>query len=346
MTPYWFLFLLPLIGVLSPWRLAKDLRRLTWLMMGSIAVIAIGLRHEIGSDWDRYLEIYDFIDESGFPTEPGYAAVNWLSARLGWGIYGVNLFCGVLFAVGLGIFCNRQPMPWLAWVIATPFLLIVVAMGTTRQGVALGLVFWGLAYLEDRRVWPFVMLVILGATFHQSAVLLLPLGFLVQKRGHRQKTLGLMLALLSAVLVLVVSYNLFLGYYYYTLYFVGSEFESGGGVLRVWMNALPAAVMLAMSSRWTKRWPDPGHWRWLAWSAIGCVFLVGTASTAVDRVGLYLSPLQLYVWSRFPLLFADRAIRSGVVLGLCLGYATVLWVWLNFAVNAFVFLPYRNILLP
>jgi len=121
---------------------------------------------------------------------------------------------------------------------------------------------------------------------------------------------------------------------------------SEGGEVRVWMNALPAAALLALARGWHRHWPDPGHWRWIALLAIACLFFVGTASTAVDRVALYFSPLQVYVWSRFPLLFRDRAIRTGIVAGICVCYAAVMWVWLNLAIHAHWWIPYRNILLP
>jgi len=347
MISYWLLFFLPLTAVvLLPRSLAVDARKFGWMVMGVVAAIAIGLRHEVGADWERYLEIYDFISGEEFlsalaVTDPSYAAANWLSARLGWGIYGVNLLCGILFAAGVGAFCIRQPMPWLAWLVATPVLMVTVAMGYSRQGAALGLAFWSLAYLEEKRVWLFVLLVTLGATFHRSAALLLPFAFLAQDRTRWIQLLGL-------ALVALLAGSVFLLEHFEPLWstYIEAQMVAEGGPIRAWMNALPAAIMLAMNRRWTRRWPDPGHWRWLAWLAIGCVFLVGMASSAVDRVALYLLPLQIYVWSRIPLLFADRATRTAVVLGICLVYAAVLWVWLNFAINAPDWLPYKNILLP
>ena len=65
--------------------------------------------------------------------------LNWLAARTELGPYFVNTVCAALFAWGLVVFCRAQPRPWLALVVAVPYLVTVVAMGYTRQGTAIGL---------------------------------------------------------------------------------------------------------------------------------------------------------------------------------------------------------------
>jgi hypothetical protein len=110
------------------------------------------------------------------------------------------------------------------------------------------------------------------------------------------------------------------------------------------MNAAPAAFMLVTSRAWERRWPDPGHWRFVAWTSIILIFAVSYASTAVDRMALYLAPIQLYVWGRVPLLFRDSAARSAIAVSISATYAAVLWVWLNLGVHAQYWLPYRNVL--
>ncbi len=59
-----------------------------------------------------------------------------------------------------------------------PYLINIVAMGYTRQSVALGFAMIGLAALGEQRVRRFVLWVLVGALFHKSAVLLLPIAAL------------------------------------------------------------------------------------------------------------------------------------------------------------------------
>jgi hypothetical protein len=62
------------------------------------------------------------------------------------------------------------------------------------------------------------------------------------------------------------------------------------------------------------------------------------SSTAIDRLALYIIPLQLAVLSRLPIAFN----RSGSLRLVIMAYsAGVLFVWLNFAKHAEYWLPYQ-----
>ena len=70
------------------------------------------------------------------------------------------------------------------------------------------------------------------------------------------------------------------------------------------------------------------------------------SSTAVDRLALYLIPLQLFVGSRLPdtHTFGINPRKWNQLLILFL--LAVLLVWLFFAGHSYAWLPYRNLLLP
>jgi hypothetical protein len=76
-------------------------------------------------------------------------------------------------------------------------------------------------------------------------------------------------------------------------------------------------------------------------AALGLV-LVFPTSTAIDRLGLYLLPLQLFVYARLPDALAgnERTARVLAVAVVTL-YAAAFYVWLNYAVNVEYWLPYR-----
>ena len=85
-------------------------------------------------------------------------------------------------------------------------------------------------------------------------------------------------------------------------------------------------------------------WLWMAFAAILCVPLLSLASTATDRIALYLTPLQIVVLSRLPTLLQQKDLRNVAVLGTLAGYALVLFVWLNYARHADCWVPYDNLL--
>ena len=79
----------------------------------------------------------------------------------------------------------------------------------------------------------------------------------------------------------------------------------------------------------------------LALASVGWL-LVSSSSTAVDRMALYLIPIQLFVFARLPdVLGRGRSVRMWVI-AVVVYYAAVLLVWLNFATHAFAWVPYHS----
>ncbi|VAW45902.1 hypothetical protein MNBD_GAMMA03-239 [hydrothermal vent metagenome] len=315
-----------------------------WITTGIIFTLFIGYRHEVGGDWGTYLRHFQFMNYFTFEetlkkSDPGYYAINWLMADWGYEIYAVNLICGAIFMAGLMIFAKRQPNPWLALAVAIPYLIVVIAMGYTRQAVALGLVFWGLAALEKKQFKQFLMLMVIAATFHKSAVLMIGLGVFLQDRGK----------FIRALAVGFVGFGLyaaFLANYQQDLWknYVEIQMESQGAFIRVAMNLVPAIIFLIYRKRWKQQFDDYSFWVMIAIGSIASIFIVSLASTAVDRVALYFTPIQVVVFSRLPLLLRDKFNPQAVTLGVLLFYLLVLFVWLNYATHAQYWVPYNNIL--
>jgi hypothetical protein len=316
--------------------------------------LVIGFRIEIGCDWDGYLQLYNNFRTHGnfgdliiadstwftlFNWDPGFIGITWISAKLGFGVYGINIACGALIVFGLSAFCRKMPLPWLAWLIATPYFLTVVSMGYSRQATAVGLVFWSLSYLIDNRQSKFIVMVLLAALLHKTAIFLLPIGilrWLVQK--PRFLLPGSILFFLAIMWVAP----------YLASYLVKSPYYSGGAPVRVLMNGLPAILLILLRKQWQgPKFDYSNIWFLIALASIASIFLVWFASTAVDRIGIYLLPIQVYVWSNLPSLsiVKDRGLSRTVTALIVLLYGSTHFVLLNFAYHQVCWVPYRNLLL-
>jgi hypothetical protein len=357
MWPYWFLFVLPAIAafteqstpVIRPATNAPrnpfDTSRWTpgWTVATVFLALMVGYRFEVGGDWWNYANFLDQLAGSTLPevltsTEPGYQLLNWLSLALGWDLVAVNAMGGLIFAAGLGIFCRSLPRPWLALSVAVPYLVIVVGMGYSRQGIALAFVMLGLLALQRQSPWKFVLWVVLGATFHRTAVLLLPLGAFVQSR-HRG------VQILSVIVASIGAYYLMLAESTESLYanYVEAEYQSEGALVRLLMNAVPALLLL-LGWRKFKSLPGASLWRTCAVVSLllVVVLLVTPSSTAVDRLALYMLPLQLVVFSALPdTLTARGSTRQQLAATILVYYGCVLFVWLMFSHHAEYWIPYR-----
>lgn len=350
MLPYWTLFLCASWLALSHLRpLPGGHRSLRWpfnwqLMFVALALM-IGLRHQVGGDWANYL---GNLDETASQTlmealwsrgEPGYGLLNWIATHLGGGVYLVNTACAVLFSWGLVVFCRAQPRPWLALVVAIPYLVTVVAMGYTRQGVAIGLVMIGLIALAEGRIIRFLLWVAMAASFHTSAVILIPLAALAGSRRPVLTILGV--GLFSAAILLLLlreTLNTLVTNY------VGDGMESSGAAIRVTMNALPALLFLVFRKSFNLGLAQRSFWSWMSLVALLFVplLVLSPSSTAVDRIALYWIPIQLFVWSRLPDALGKPGGRNlDGVCAITFYSAAVLFVWLVFATYSYLWLPYR-----
>lgn len=324
-------------------------RRRKWsafaLLAAAALTLLVGFREEVGGDWGAYLRQFDDVHgislgEVLSRPDPGYTLINWLSAEAGFDIYGVNTFCGAVFAGSLLHFCRTLPRPWLALTVAIPYLVIVVAMGYSRQGAALAFVMLGLVALKNRSPLKFALWVLVGATFHKTAVLILPIAAFAGSRNRWSR-----IALVAVTMSL--GYVVLLQDSFDTMYanYVEAEIQSEGAFVRLAMNAVPAAMLLFWKRRFQFAPDEMALWRWFSLISLGLLagLFVSAASTAIDRIALYMLPLQLVVFSHLPGVLGGRSGRSAglVSAAIVAYYGAVLFVWLNFGNHSGYWLPYR-----
>lgn len=349
MLPYllsWGLFAFAGLG--SARRIASS----TVLALGVFLTLLIGLREQVGGDWFNY---FPYLDRSvGLPfaailleTEPGYGLLNWIGANIGGSVYFVNTICGLVFSIGLLLFCRAQPRPWLSLCLAFPYLVTVVAMGYSRQGVAIGLEMLALLALQRDRLLQFLAWIALAATFHRTALVLLILPVSTLSGGLRFSQL-IRLALVAGAAYGLYSAVIEPDIDYYVQGYIEAEYQSQGALVRVALCLLPALAFLLNRRRFQLSADLQRIWSLISLMALAAAIGLFTvaSSTAVDRLALYLIPLQLFVGSRIPdtRLFG---IHPGFWNQLLIAFSfAVLIVWLLFAGHSYAWLPYRNLLLP
>jgi hypothetical protein len=352
MITYWLLFLFPAFAALAirdRGPAGPEARlRLTpgWIIFGILLTIIIGLRYQVGGDWFNYLGHLQAARGQSFAelaeqSDPGYKLLNGLSLAAGWDIYGVNTAAAIVFSIGLISFCRRLPRPWLGAAVAVPYLVIVVAMGYSRQGMALGFAMLGLMALERGSVRKFAFWILVATAFHRSALLLLPIAALTETKNR------IWIAFWIGVLA-IVGYMAFLEQDVTVLYtnYIERGYESQGALIRLGMNAVAAGLFLTLQKRFQIAAESVALWRWISVLSLilfMAYFLSPGSSTALDRLGLYLLPLQVFLFSHLPGVLGRRKAKPWVIL--IIGYSiAVLFVWLNYAGNNYAWLPYRNYL--
>lgn len=346
MLVYWLLFLVLAGGALLA---RSDTDRRSALLFVALAalptILMIGLRWEVGPDWPAYVDIYKYtslypLGQSLAHADPGYFTTMWILHWFDAPFWVLNLVCGTVFVAGLTAFARRQPNPWLAFLVAFPYLVIVVAMSGNRQSMALGLMFFALNAFERERLIKFTALILLAGTFHGSVLLVLPFGLLSYSRNG---LMSVILLLLAAVLAYYLSRDAF------TIYanrYTQVRIQSTGVAYRLAMNGLAAGIFLIYHRRFAFSEHQGKLWRNMSLATLALVpaLLIIPSSTAIDRFLLYLFPLQFVILSRVPFaLGQDKRSDIQLTIGVVAYAALVQAVFLVFGKFAQAYIPYQTI---
>ena len=345
MFPYWLLFGFFAVGALTGQaRLgrADPFRSPIFAAACFAMMLMVGFRLEIGNDWFAYVRMFDRtafqdIEQILGGADPGFGLLNWVVKSFDWPDWVVTLTGAMIFARGLYSFSRTQPEPWLAALIAIPYMTIVVAMGYNRQGIALGFLLMGLAgFVQGRPYVRFLGFVVLAALFHAPAVVAIPLTVI----GLPPRDRLAQLTIAPAVIWYLYSFAIEGNVDRYVTNYVTAAMQSEGAGIRLALSLLPAILFFLFHRRLAYGDEEKPLWRNFSVAAIGlsALYLVFPSSTAIDRVAIYILPLQLAVFSRIPLLVGERTFGRALVIFLALA---IQFVWLNYATHAKLWIPYK-----
>ncbi|WP_420137963.1 EpsG family protein [Sphingomonas sp.] len=315
-----------------------------WLVYNLLS----GLRFEIGGDWSNYSDMIEAIRHEPLEFALGYGdfAFNlmaWVSTRIGLDLYGINALCSMILSAGVITIARRTPAPWLALTAAVPYLLIVVGMGYIRQAAAIGFMLMAIAAFCDRRTLIGMACLVLGTLFHVATLLILPLIGLALIRRNTAATV--LVALVGAV---ITNYALAEGRVEaFQAGYLDTGYSSSGTLVRILINLVPALIYLLRRKALNLDPIEDMIWSLVAVACILCVpaFLLSPSSTAVDRVGLFFSPIQVFVFGYLLRALQDRGpVAVLVALGVIAYCAAIQFVWLGWADNSEYWVPYRSIL--
>ena len=106
-----------------------------------------------------------------------------------------------------------------------------------------------------------------------------------------------------------------------------------------------ATIFLSFRNSFALNGTEKDFWTAVSILALVLLFLyfLSPSSTAVDRIGLYLIPLQLFVMSRLPDVFGVYGARNATINYLIIMYSLlVLVTWIFFSANAGNWIPYKS----
>lgn len=303
-------------------------------------------RFEVGCDWTGYINQYliyslpNFYEVWSLPRETLWVSLfifqAWLELPYPW----INVFSSLIFFVGLNAMARRQPDPMAFLVLLFPILIINMPMSGIRQGAAIGIMFFAFNAFVDHKTLRFVILTLIAAGLHSSALVFLLLAPLVSGPYSRKRLLlAVCLALPGSMLLLQGDAGEMA-----TGRYVGTGIDAAGAVFRVGLITITGAYFfLFLRRKWQAQFPADFKLAIIgALLMLGMFALLPLSSVVADRLAYYLLPIQAMIFARLPFLQIrnDRAIHVTFPYVL-LGVTFLVWSSISWHF-AQCYLPYQT----
>ncbi len=363
MIPYFIYFFIPVLIYVTTtfYRNNESLNKFFLYFFFIISVVFVGTRYEVGGDWTTYIRNlkinisdslfktleYDPTNIGGFSIEPGWALLSWLVKTNNLGIIGLNFISSLLFFIGLYLLCSKSNNFWISIIIAVPYMIIIVSMGYVRQSIALSflMISISLIYNDEMRFKKlfFLIFLIIGASFHRSLYIMFPLIFIIDKKLFSLKNIFYFFILLF-----------FLFFYFNDVFFNSmyinyvknkmiTGMHSTGAVPRILLNFIPSFLFLYNYKKF-KNDKDFKFLLYLSLISIISILFIKVGTTALDRMSIYLMPLQILLWPKLISIFTNHLLKIILVKSLIFTYFMVLFVWMNFGDTRRGWVPYSSVL--
>lgn len=182
----------------------------------------------VGIDYPMYLNFFREVCDGGLPFI--FSSANVYRLEIGYSLleYLLSFFGSstLVFASGIALICltlnavfvyKYSPSVWLSMFIFISFGFFSYTLCTIRHQIAIAIFMFALPYLQKKQFVPYLLIVLLTATFHKSMVVWIPVYFLAQLAmdWKTYSFYGFCLAvyfLFSQQMLLVVTQYVYTGY--------------------------------------------------------------------------------------------------------------------------------------
>jgi hypothetical protein len=223
-------------------------------------------REGIGFDYQIYIDIFEKTDEQNLAAifsnvvnggiEPGFYLLNRflsLFVTSSVAMYGVYSF---LMLAPVAYFIYRYCADvWLSTWLYVTVTFFYTTMDFVRQGMAVSIILMGYKFLREKKAIPFLLLVLLAATFHKTALIMIPVYFLCHLKLNWK--LGLFYAGITLTLYLTSNFIIDVVTDYILTPYKDSQWVTEGyPITFLFIPVVLFGACLALRFYWEKRDPD------------------------------------------------------------------------------------------
>ncbi len=185
------LLLILLLGICICEIKKSRLNNAVFLCIVSVAMITMAFlrANTVGIDYKQYADYFAQVRSGGwsflisganaYRVEPGYSLLN----------YVVSLFTGDVHIFMLGVavvttgltallLYKYSPIPWIGMFVFASFGFYGNSLSFLRQSIAIAIFLFAVRFLKEKRVVPYLLIVLLAASFHKAMFIMIPVYFI------------------------------------------------------------------------------------------------------------------------------------------------------------------------
>jgi transmembrane protein EpsG len=187
--------------------------------------------------------------------------------------------------------------------------LYLVSMNGIRQVMTAAIIFTATKFLIEGNWFKYILVVLIAATFHESALVLIPIYFFVRYKAWSKATF----ILLFFAILIVIGFDQFSSLLFSTIkdtqYGYYQSFQEGGAnVIRVVVYAVPLIIAYFGKGKLRELFPESDYIVNMA--LIGLVFMIiSTQNWIFARFSIYFNLYQLILVSWIVKLFQEKEQR-------------------------------------
>lgn len=260
-------------------------------------------RYKVGFDYYNYIDIFrqvggspSFGEALSLQWENGFIALTWVITRITsdpvviYGIYAALIYVPVMYFIY--VYCDNA---WLSTWLYVTLTFFYGSMNFIRQHVACSITLLGYRFLKEKKYVHFLIFIIIAATFHKTALILIPVCVLCHIRLDKKWGIFYSSATLAAFMVSRPFLN-WLTQYVFKSYHNSVYINSGLEMSYLLMPFMAFGVCLALKPFWEKRDKDAVMlMNMTAYSAMIWLFIV--RHLILERFSLY---VYIYVIIAIP----------------------------------------------
>ncbi|MCI8623260.1 MAG: EpsG family protein [Provencibacterium sp.] len=224
--------------------------------------LTAGLRYGIGFDYRNYPPLFETIrslswgELPSYRYELGFSALSKLLMLISSDLTFLYMVYALLMMGVVGyVIWRRSVMPWFSFFYFVTLAFFASAMNLLRQTFAAFIFLLAVPYLQKRRIVPYMLIVLLAASMHKTALLLIPVYFIARLPLNRYTG-----ALYGGGTVLVFLFSdpimHFAMRYVFSYYTEDTIYYNSSSFIYVMVPVALSALLIALKGRLCKEDPD------------------------------------------------------------------------------------------